>query len=195
MNLNNNLTKSASLPAIANMPYPQLPQTPTLMPGNGNVVIDKNNAHNSINGYSIQESLYRKVTDKLQQYNVSISGDMDRLLLQNRQLNEGEISVDQEFRALTDIKERLKYNNLVLESKSMEIDQVTEKVNGIPDVQVDEALCGTTVVANQLFELVADDNAISDTVYFLAKALNSERIDLTQFMKVSSGYISNIPVL
>lgn len=37
----------------------------------------------------------------------------------------------------------------------------------------------------RIFELVADDNAISDTVYFLAKALNSERIDLTQFMKVS----------
>lgn len=36
----------------------------------------------------------------------------------------------------------------------------------------------------RIFELVADDNAISDTVYFLAKALNSERIDLAQFMKV-----------
>jgi ESCRT-I complex subunit TSG101 len=35
-----------------------------------------------------------------------------------------------------------------------------------------------------LFELVADDNAISDTVYFLARALNSERIDLATFMKV-----------
>jgi ESCRT-I complex subunit TSG101 len=31
---------------------------------------------------------------------------------------------------------------------------------------------------------VADDNAISDTMYFLAKALNSERIDLAVFMKV-----------
>lgn len=80
---------------------------------------------------------------------MSVSGDMDRLLLQNRQLNEGEISIDQEFRALTDIKERLKYNNQVLESRSKEIVDVTEKVNGTPDVQVDEALCGTTVVANQ----------------------------------------------
>jgi hypothetical protein len=32
---------------------------------------------------------------------------------------------------------------------------------------------------------VADDNAISDTVYFLARALNSERIDLATFMKVT----------
>lgn len=128
------------------MPYPPLPQTPTSRPGgNSNGAIDNNNYNN----FNIQESLYRKVTDKLQQYNMSVSGDMDRLLLQNRQLNEGEISIDQEFRALTDIKERLKYNNQVLESRSKEIVDVTEKVNGTPDVQVDEALCGTTVVANQ----------------------------------------------
>lgn len=150
MNLNSSLPKSASLPAIATMPYPQLPQTPTSRPGgNSNGAPDSNSPQNSYNTYNIQESLYRKVTDKLQQYNVSVSGDMDRLLLQNRQLNEGEISIDQEVRALTDIKERLKYNNLVLESRSKEIVDVTEKVNGIPDVQVDEALCGTTVVANQ----------------------------------------------
>jgi hypothetical protein len=34
---------------------------------------------------------------------------------------------------------------------------------------------------------VADDNAISDTMYFLAKALNSERIDLAVFMKVNNA--------
>jgi hypothetical protein len=40
-----------------------------------------------------------------------------------------------------------------------------------------------------MFELVADDNAISDTVYFLAKALNSERIDLATFLKVNLNWL------
>jgi ESCRT-I complex subunit TSG101 len=134
MNLNSNtptLSKSNSLPSIASMPYPPSSTRP----------LDNSN--------NIQDTLYRKVADKLQQYNVSVSGDMDKLLLQNRQLNEGEISIEQEYRALNDIKERLKYNNMVLETRSKEIDQVTEQVNSMPDVQVDEALCGTTVVANQ----------------------------------------------
>ncbi|CAO3608256.1 unnamed protein product [Mucor hiemalis] len=179
MNLNPSTTlpKSSSLPAIASMPYPST-STPPMRSG----TLDTTNMNGNYN-YKLQETLYRKVADRLQQYNVSVSGDMDKLLLQNRQLNEGELSIEQEYRALCDIKERLKYNNLVLETRSKEIDEVTEEVNAMPDVQVDEALCGTTVVANQLFELVGDDNAIADTVYFLAKALNSERIDLATFMK------------
>ncbi|KAI9475969.1 MAG: UEV domain-containing protein [Benjaminiella poitrasii] len=187
LNLNSNshinLSKSTSLPTIAttnNMPYPQLQQQQQQqqLSINSSVSITKD-----IKNQSLQEVLYRKVTERLQQYNVSISGDMDKLLIQNRQLNEGEVGIEQEFRALNDIKERLKYNNSVIDKKSKEIDQIIESVNSMPDVQVDEALYGTTVVGNQLFELVADDNAISDTVYFLAKALNSERIDLVTFMK------------
>ncbi|GAA5801752.1 hypothetical protein HPULCUR_007204 [Helicostylum pulchrum] len=182
MNLNgsNSLPKSASLPAIASLPHATL-STPSPRSG-----MNDNLSNGFNNNYNLQETLYRKVSDKLQQYNVSVSGEMDKLLLQNRQLNEGELSIEQEFRALSDIKERLIYNNLVLETRSKEIDEVIEKVNAMPDVQVDEALCGTTVVANQLFELVGDDNAISDTVYFLAKALNSERIDLSTFMKTNA---------
>lgn len=181
MNLNASTTlpKSSSLPAIASMPYPSVSTPPIRSGGTPDSSVNMNGNYN----FKLQQSLYGKVADRLQQYNVSVSGDMDKLLLQNRQLNEGELSIEQEYRALCDIKERLKCNNLVLETRSKEIDKITEDVNAMPDVQVDEALCGTTVVANQLFELVADDNAIADTVYFLAKALNSERIDLATFMK------------
>lgn len=145
MNLNgsNSLSKSSSLPAIASMSHATL-STPSPRSG-----LNENLPNGFNNSYNLQETLYRKVSDKLQQYNVSVSGEMDKLLLQNRQLNEGELSIEQEFRALSDIKERLIYNNLVLETRSKEIDEVIEKVNAMPDVQVDEALCGTTVVANQ----------------------------------------------
>lgn len=147
MNLNASTTlpKSSSLPAIASMPYPSVSTPPIRSGGTPDSSVNMNGNNN----FKLQQSLYGKVADRLQQYNVSVSGDMDKLLLQNRQLNEGELSIEQEYRALCDIKERLKYNNLVLETRSKEIDKITEDVNAMPDVQVDEALCGTTVVANQ----------------------------------------------
>jgi len=35
-----------------------------------------------------------------------------------------------------------------------------------------------------LIDLVAEDNAIEDTIYHLARALDAERIDLNTFLKV-----------
>ncbi|CAG8756783.1 18766_t:CDS:2, partial [Acaulospora morrowiae] len=47
----------------------------------------------------------------------------------------------------------------------------------------DDVLCGTTIVYNQLFELVAEDNAIEDAIYYLGRALSTERIDLNTYLK------------
>ena len=37
----------------------------------------------------------------------------------------------------------------------------------------------------RLIDLVAEDNAIEDTIYHITRALDSERIDLDRFLKVS----------
>lgn len=41
----------------------------------------------------------------------------------------------------------------------------------------------------RLIDLVAEDNAIEDTIYHLARALDAERIDLDRFLKASLTYI------
>lgn len=51
------------------------------------------------------------------------------------------------------------------------------------DPEVDELVCATTIVHNQLINLVADDNAIEDTIYHLHRALNVGRIDLERFLR------------
>lgn len=51
------------------------------------------------------------------------------------------------------------------------------------EVGVDEVVCSVSIVHNQLVDLVAEDNAIEDTIYHLARALDSERIDLNVFLK------------
>lgn len=98
---------------------------------------------------SLHNQLYRKVAERLQQHKMSVSEEVDKLLRQNQQLAGAGMTIEQIYRASTSIKQALEHNNRVLEAKSKEIDQVIEKVNAMPDVQVDEALCGTTVVANQ----------------------------------------------
>jgi ESCRT-I complex subunit TSG101 len=40
-----------------------------------------------------------------------------------------------------------------------------------------------TLAHFRLLNLVAEDNAIEDTLYHLGRALNSERIDLERFLK------------
>lgn len=56
-------------------------------------------------------------------------------------------------------------------------------VEGRGEVEVDQVVCGISIVHNQLIDLVAEDNAIEDTIYHLARSLDTERIDLDRFLK------------
>ncbi|KAI0046093.1 hypothetical protein FA95DRAFT_1560436 [Auriscalpium vulgare] len=53
------------------------------------------------------------------------------------------------------------------------------------DPPVDELVCSTSIVHNQLIDLIAEDNAIEDTVYHLHRALNAGRIDLDRFLRTT----------
>lgn len=85
----------------------------------------------------------------MQAFNLAVSNEMDKLLAINRQLNDGEARIAQEQYTLQDMVHRLQSNIRVLESRESDIDQVIKTVNAMPDIAVDEALCGTTVVYNQ----------------------------------------------
>ncbi|WWD17812.1 hypothetical protein CI109_102255 [Kwoniella shandongensis] len=51
------------------------------------------------------------------------------------------------------------------------------------EVSVDELVCGISIVHNQLIDLVAEDNAIEDTIYHMTRALDAERVDLDRYLK------------
>lgn len=55
----------------------------------------------------------------------------------------------------------------------------------LPDV--DSMVVAGSVVETQLYDLVAEDQAIEDTIYVLGKALDKERIPLDVFLKVGDG--------
>ncbi|KAI8076831.1 Vps23 core domain-containing protein [Halteromyces radiatus] len=191
---NSHISKSESLPTMAST-YPH--QQSSLQAQSQNMQPHQQQSQQSQQLYhhhsdtpfmenkekELQNQLYRKVAERIQTFHVDISTEMDELLMVNRQLNDGEIQLSNEMHVLQDLRERLHTNIGILQSRTSDIDQIIADVNAMPDVSVDEALSGTTVVYNQLFDLVADDNAIVDTIYYLGKALNTERIDLSTFMK------------
>ncbi|KAG2172955.1 hypothetical protein INT44_004696 [Umbelopsis vinacea] len=133
----------------------------------------------------LQQQVYRKLVDRMKEFKMSVSVDMDRLLEANKQLNSGEHQIAYEHQVLVDVKQRLQNNIEIVKQKNQELEKAVEDLNAIPDIEVDESLCGTTVVYNQLFDLVAEDNAVVDTIYYLSRALNSEVIDLATFMKLT----------
>ncbi|KAH8548993.1 UEV domain-containing protein [Umbelopsis sp. PMI_123] len=133
----------------------------------------------------LQQQVYRKLVDRMKDFKINVSVEMDRLLEANRQLNIGENQIAYEHQVLMDVKQRLQNNIEVVKQKNKDLEKTVEELNDIPDIEVDESLCGTTVVYNQLFDLVAEDNAIVDTIYYLSRALNSEVIDLATFMKLT----------
>lgn len=85
----------------------------------------------------------------MQAFNMAVSGEMDKLLVINRQLNDGENEIRHEQQTLQDMLRRLQDNIHVLKSRDQEIQEITDTVNAMPDMAVDEALCGTTIVYNQ----------------------------------------------
>lgn len=97
----------------------------------------------------LQDRLYRKVAERMQAFNMAVSGEMDKLLIINRQLNDGENEIRHEQQTLQDMLRRLQDNIHVLKSRDQEIQEITDTVNAMPDMAVDEALCGTTIVYNQ----------------------------------------------
>lgn len=78
----------------------------------------------------------------------------------------------------------------VCDAVGSRLDEVVRKgservaeLEGRGDVGVDEVVCSISIVHNQLIDLVAEDNAISDTIYHVTRALDAERIDLDRYLK------------
>ncbi|WWC58645.1 uncharacterized protein I303_101189 [Kwoniella dejecticola CBS 10117] len=57
------------------------------------------------------------------------------------------------------------------------------ELEGKGEISVDELVCGISIVHNQLIDLVAEDNAIEDTIYHMTRALDAERVDLDRYLK------------
>ena len=60
----------------------------------------------------------------------------------------------------------------------------------LPSTNTNESDPPNTQQRYRLINLVAEDNAIEDTIYHLHRALNTGRVDLERFLRVRASFLS-----
>lgn len=102
-----------------------------------------------------------------------LSSDLDR----------GLPAIEDELSRLKAVRDVCQTTGDRLQISVTEITDQVRMLQGKEDPDPDSMVLATSIVGNQLVDLVAEDNAIEDTLYHLGRALNAERIGLETFLK------------
>ncbi|KAG5654526.1 hypothetical protein H0H81_001167 [Sphagnurus paluster] len=131
----------------------------------------------------LHDQIYHKVTSELNSLSQALALDAERLRAHQADLLVGEPAIHDEMARLEAVRDvcRSVAGRMKGSVQQAEINIAELRKKGDPEV--DELICSTTIVHNQLISLVAEDNAIEDTIYHLHRGLNSGRIDLERFLR------------
>lgn len=138
---------------------------------------------------ALRARLHAKLSSSLHALSSATDAQRSQLAILESDLLKGEPAIVDEMQRLEAVRAvcdtvRARYEAVVSEAEGR-LGEYERRGDG---PEVDEIVCSSTVVYNQLVELVAEDAALEDTIYQLGRGLNSETadIDLDRFLKVSS---------
>ncbi len=132
---------------------------------------------------ALHERVYVKIDQRLVTLSSTLQASNQRLEVLSSDLDRGLPAIEDEMSRLKAVRDVCKITGDRLQGS---VDEITESVRSIharDDPDPDSMVLATSIVGNQLVDLVAEDNAIEDTLYHLGRALNAERIDLDRFLK------------
>jgi len=86
---------------------------------------------------------------------------------------------------LTQLSGLLTSNTAVLQDSLRRADAVIESSARHPEPDIDELLVAPTVVGNQLYELVAEERALADSIFVLGRAVERGRIAPEAFARTT----------
>lgn len=95
----------------------------------------------------------------------------------------------QEKKELEKLSELCDRDAEILKERIAAAERVIEDARKRELPQAEELVVPAHVLHRQLYELVAEDMAIEDTIYVLGKALDREKVGLEVFIKVSEAVI------
>ncbi|KAJ7582749.1 UEV domain-containing protein [Mycena floridula] len=133
----------------------------------------------------LHAQVHHKLSSELASLAQVMHLDAERLRAQQADLLLGEPAIRDEMGRLEAVGDVCRNVAGRLKQTVNQADQNVAELRRKGDPEVDELVCSTSIVHNQLINLVAEDNAIEDTIYHLHRALNTGRIDLERFLRTS----------
>jgi len=178
-NLNNN---TRFVPSYNNFQYPGVTQPPPQ-----SMPLPVNNTfHNSLprqnSKIAILNNVRKKVSEDLEMVNKELKEKIDDLLDENKKLMENEKKISDTIQLFEEEKLKIKNNIDLFQRKNKEITDKIEHLKSKSEINPDEILKFTPLM-KQLVEVIAEESAIEDMIFYLGKALTSEQIDLTYYLK------------
>ncbi|KAG6854311.1 hypothetical protein C0991_008206 [Blastosporella zonata] len=131
----------------------------------------------------LHEQVHHKLTSELSSLSQALAVDAERLRAHQGDLLAGEPAIRDEMARLEAVRDVCRNVAGRFKGSVRQAEANIGELRRKGDPEVDELICSTTIVYNQLISLVAEDNAIEDTIYHLHRALNSGRIDLERFLR------------
>lgn len=132
---------------------------------------------------ALHDRLFTKIDTRLNTLASTLSASNARLEVLSSDLDRGLPAIEDEMSRLKAVRDVCATTGDGLQASVNELTSTLEGIQAREDPDPDSMVLATSIVGNQLVDLVAEDNAIEDTLYHLGRALNAERLDLERFMK------------
>ncbi|KAI0006231.1 UEV domain-containing protein [Russula compacta] len=129
--------------------------------------------------------VHEKLRTELASLSQAMTLDSERLRAQQADLLTGVPAIRDEMGRLEAVRDVCRGVATRLRDVIQTAERGVTELKRKGDPPVDELVCSTSIVHNQLVDLVAEDNAIEDTIYHLHRALNAGRIDLDRFLRTT----------
>lgn len=132
---------------------------------------------------AMHDRLFAKLDSRLASLSSSLENSNQQLRVLSSDLDRGRPAIDDEMSRLKAVRDVCQTTGDRLEETVVQARERVSMLRQKEDPDPDTMVMATSIVGNQLIDLVAEDNAIGDTLYQLGRALNAERIDFDRFLK------------
>lgn len=94
-------------------------------------------------------------------------------------------TMQSEVGSLTQLSNLLKNNTNILHDTMRRADEMIQSSKRLSEPDIDHLLVAPTVVGNQLYDLVAEERALADTIFVLGRAVERGRVAPAVFAKTT----------